>query len=133
MPPPYDLHNFLDLLGIVLHEDDDTQITGQFTATHPLIAGNGFLWAPVVIALCDALCAIGVGRNWPVGASGFTTAENKTNFLSTAREGEVVFGTATSLHIGRTTQVWDATAVNQSSGRLMASYRCTQLMLYPRD
>ena len=65
MPPPYDIHNFLNLLGITLDEDDDGPPSGQFTVTHPLIAGTGYLWAPVVISLADALCAFGVSRNWP--------------------------------------------------------------------
>jgi acyl-coenzyme A thioesterase PaaI-like protein len=41
-----------------------------------------------------------------------------------------VVATASPLHTGRTTQVWDATVTNETSERLMASYRCTQLILY---
>ena len=130
MPPPYDLHNLLNRLGIELDEDDREQITGRFTVTHDLIAGTGYLWAPVVITLADALCALGVGRNWPEGAASFTTVENKCNFLSSAREDEVVTGRATALHIGRTTHVWDAAIANETTGRPMAAYRCTQLILY---
>jgi len=132
MPPPYDVHNFLNLLGIEIQEDDAAHLTGSFTVTHPLIAGTGYLWAPAVVALADALCAFGVGRNWPEGASSFTTLEAKTNFLSTAREEEVVSGLAVPLHLGSTTQVWDAKVTNQATGRLMAVYRCTQLILYQR-
>ena len=132
MPPPYDVHNFLNLLGITINEHDRDRLVGRFTVTHPLIAGTGFLWAPVVIALCDALCAFGVSRNWPETAVSFTTVESKANFMSTAREGELVLAQATPLHLGSTTQVWDATATNDSTGRTMAAYRCTQLLLYPR-
>jgi 1,4-dihydroxy-2-naphthoyl-CoA hydrolase len=132
MPPPYDIHNFLNLLGITLDENDDRPLSGRFTVTHPLIAGTGYLWAPVVIALADALCAVGVSRNWPENAASFTTVESKANFLSSAREAEVVTGLATPMHVGATTQVWDATVTNESTGRTMAAYRCTQLILYPR-
>ena len=132
MPPPYDIHNFLNLLGITLDEDDQRPLSGQFTVTHPLIAGTGYLWAPVVIALADALCAVGVSRNWPQNAVSFTTVESKANFLSSAREDEMVIGLATPLHVGATTQVWDATVTNESTGRTMAAYRCTQLILYQR-
>ncbi|HMC51577.1 MAG TPA: PaaI family thioesterase [Acidimicrobiales bacterium] len=132
MPPPYDVHNFLDLLGIEIAEQTGDPPSGRFTVTHPLIAGTGYLWAPVVVALADALCAFGVGRHWPEGAEGFTTVESKTNFLSTAREGQVVSGTSEPLHLGSTTQVWDATVTNETTGRRMAAYRCTQLILYPR-
>ena len=42
----------------------------------------------------------------------------------------MVIATASPLHTGRTTQVWDAMVTNESTERLMASYRCTQLILY---
>jgi 1,4-dihydroxy-2-naphthoyl-CoA hydrolase len=131
MPPPYDVHNFLNLLGIeILGEGDQT--IGRLTVTHPLIAGTGYLWAPVVLTVADALCAFGVSRHWPEGAASFTTAESKANFLGSAGEGEVVVGRATPVHLGRTTQVWDASVDNETTGRPMAVYRCTQLLLYPR-
>ena len=129
MPPPYDARLFLQLLGIeVAGEGPDA--VGRLTVTHSLIAGTGFLWAPVVIAIADALCAFGVSHHWPEGATGFTTLECTTNFLSSAEEGEAVIGQATPLHLGRTTQVWDATITNESTEREMAAYRCTQLILY---
>ena len=52
------------------------------------------------------------------------------NFVSSAREGDRVIATASPLHTGRTTQVWDATVTNETTERLMASYHCTQLILY---
>ena len=133
MPPPYDVYNLLNLLGISVDTDDaPDRVAGRFTVTHPLIAGTGYLWAPVVITLCDALCAFGVSRNWPENAMSFTTVESKANFVASAREGEMVVAEAVPLHLGSTTQVWDATARNDTSGRVMAAYRCTQLLLYPR-
>ena len=54
MPPPYDAGLFLQLLGIeVTGEGPDA--VARLTVTHPLIAGTGYLWAPVVIAIADAL------------------------------------------------------------------------------
>ena len=38
---------------------------------------------------------------------------------------------ASLLHGGRTTQVWDAHMTNQESGKLIAAFRCTQIILYP--
>jgi 1,4-dihydroxy-2-naphthoyl-CoA hydrolase len=129
MPPPYDVRLFLDLLGIETF-DDQPEPRGRLVVTHPLIAGTGYLWAPVVVALADALCAFGVSRHWPDGATSFTTVEAKSNFLGTASEGDVVTGTSAPLHLGRTTQVWDAQVRNETTGRPMAAYRCTQLILY---
>ncbi len=131
VPPPYDARLFMQLLGIdVPMPDEDRDPVARLTVTHPLIAGTGFLWAPVVIAMADALCAFGVSHHWPEGARSFTTVDCSANFISSAREGEQVAATAAALHLGRTTQVWDATVTNETTERLMASYRCTQLILY---
>ncbi|MCU1451435.1 MAG: putative esterase [Acidimicrobiales bacterium] len=131
MPPPYDVHNFLRLLGVEILEDgEDT--TARLTVSHDLIAGTGYLWAPVVLTIADALCAFGVSRHWPEEAVSFTTVEAKANFLGSAKEGEVVVGAASPLHLGRTTQVWDATVTNETTGRPMAAYRCTQLIISGR-
>ena len=105
---------------------------GRLTVTEPLIAGTGFVFAPVVIGIADFLCAAGIGPHLPEGAS-FTTLEIKTNFVSSAREGDVVTGKAHPVHLGRTTQVWDATVTNATTGRLMALFRNTQLVLLPRE
>jgi acyl-coenzyme A thioesterase PaaI-like protein len=33
------------------------------------------------------------------------------------------------VHVGRTTQVWDATVTHAESGRTLVVFRCTQLVL----
>ncbi len=129
VPAPYDAHLLLELLGIEV-TGEGADATGRLTVTHPLVAGTGYLWAPVVIAMADALCAFGVSHHWPQGAASFTTVDCTANFLSSAKEGEVVIGQASPLHLGRTTQVWDAVVTNESTERQMAAYRCTQLILY---
>ena len=131
VPPPYDAFNFLNLLGIEIDDgDEEGDLVARLTVHHDLIAGTGFLWAPVVITMADALCAFGVNRHWPDGATSFTTVDCSANFVSSAKEGQRVLAAATPLHTGRTTQVWDARVTNETTGRLMVSYRCTQLLLY---
>jgi uncharacterized protein (TIGR00369 family) len=94
------------------------------------VAPNGFLQASVVVALADICCASGSFATVPAGAS-FTTIELKVNLLGTAREGEVR-AEATLQHGGRTTQVWDAVVTHPESGRKLALFRCTQLVLLSR-
>lgn len=96
-----------------------------------LIAGTGFLFAPAVIALADTCAAIGCGANIPAGAS-FTTIELKSNFLASARAGERVTCRCTPAHLGRQTHVWDAVVTNEATGRTIALFRCTQMVLLPR-
>jgi uncharacterized protein (TIGR00369 family) len=67
----------------------------------------------------------------PDGASGFTTIELKSNFLGTLLQGAVACE-ARLAHGGRTTQVWDATVRDEATGKTLALFRCTQMILYPR-
>jgi uncharacterized protein (TIGR00369 family) len=108
------------------------EAAGRFTVTRMHMAPNGFLHAASVIALVDSACGYGCIASLPEGASGFTTIELKTNYLGTAKEGEVVSCKARLVHGGRMTQVWDAEATNETTGKTMALFRCTQMVLYPR-
>ncbi len=120
------------LLGCVFDHSADNLVMGHIDVTQSLIAGTGFLFAPAVVALADTCSAIGCGNNIPDGFS-FTTIELKSNFLSSARVGERAVCRCTPAHLGRTTHVWDAEVVNESSGgRTMALFRCTQMILAPR-
>lgn len=95
-------------------------------------APNGYLHAGSVIALADTAAGYGCVANYPDGATGFTTIELKANFLGTLLEGAMV-AEAEMLHGGRTTQVWDVEVKDESNGKSLAHFRCTQLILYPRD
>jgi 1,4-dihydroxy-2-naphthoyl-CoA hydrolase len=119
------------MVGVELTRCDADVVEGRLPVTAPLVAGTGFLWAPVVITLADWLCACGMGPNLPEGA-GFTTIELKANFLGTVREGGAIRGRAVPAHRGRTTHVWDVAVEDEASGRTIALFRCTQMVLLPR-
>ncbi|HVN87616.1 MAG TPA: PaaI family thioesterase [Candidatus Binatia bacterium] len=119
------------LVGVEVLSCEPDLVTGRLAVTRPLVAGTGFLWAPVVITLADWLCACGMGPNLPEGAS-FTTIELKANFLGTVREGGAIFGRAVPVHRGRTTQVWDVEVSDEATGKVIALFRCTQMVLSPR-
>ena len=118
-------------LGCTFDHAAPDLVIGHIDVTEDLIAGTGFLFAPAVVALADTCAAIGCGRNIPEGAS-FTTIELKSNFLSSARVGERVTCRCTPAHLGRQTHVWDAEVTNTTTGRTMALFRCTQMVLHRR-
>lgn len=120
------------LVGVEVLTCEPDGTTGRLPITEPLVAGTGFLWAPVVITLADWLCACGIGQHIPEGAS-FTTIEIKTNFLGTVREGGVIVGKAWPVHRGRTTHVWDVEVRDESNDKVIALFRCTQMILHPRS
>ena len=63
------------------------------------------------------------------GASGFTTVELKSNHLGAATAGTIEC-VAAAAHLGKTTQVWDATVTHRESGKTIALFRCTQIVLH---
>lgn len=119
------------LLGVRIVDVDGPRLASELEVRPDLLAPNGFLHAATVIALADTTCGFGARLHLPDGATGFTTVELKANFLGTARDGAIDCA-AELVHGGRTTQVWDARVTDRSSGRTIAIFRCTQLVLYPR-
>jgi uncharacterized protein (TIGR00369 family) len=118
-------------MGIVFTELTDEELHAEIAIQPHHIAPNGYLHAGTVVTLADTACGYGCVARLPEGASGFTTIELKSNFLGTAREGTVAC-VARAQHLGRTTQLWDATVTHKESGKAMALFRCTQLILYPK-
>jgi 1,4-dihydroxy-2-naphthoyl-CoA hydrolase len=95
------------------------------------VAPNEFLHAASVVALADTTCGYATIAHLPQGAESFTTIELKSNFLGTVREGSVAC-IATAQHLGRTTQVWDAVISDEATGKKIALFRCTQMILWPK-
>jgi 1,4-dihydroxy-2-naphthoyl-CoA hydrolase len=119
------------LLGIVFTAVEPSEVRAELTVRKALLAPNGFLHAATVVALADTACGYGCIENLPPGASGFTTIELKSNHLGTALEG-VIDCVARPVHVGKTTQVWDATVTRRDNGRTLALFRCTQMVLYAK-
>ena len=119
------------LFGIEILEATEGRIRSRLRLRGELLAPNGYLHAATIVALADTSCGYGCFANLPEGASGFTTVELKSNFLGTKREGAIECE-AGLVHGGRATQVWDATVADEDSGKKLALFRCTQMILYPR-
>ena len=116
-------------LGLVITHCSTDEMRAELPVRSELMAPNGFLHAGAVVTLADTLCGYGCVVNLPVGATGFTTVELKSNHLGTARQG-MLDAVARPVHRGRTTQVWDATVSHRDSGKTLALFRCTQMVLY---
>ena len=118
-------------LGIEITAVGEGTLSARLPIKPHLLAPNGFLHAGTVVTLADTACGYGCVVSLPPGASGFTTIELKSNHLGTAREG-VIACTATAVHLGRNTHVWDAVVTDESTGKTIALFRCTQMVLYPK-
>lgn len=120
------------LIGIEILSVTPTVTESRVAVRKELFAPNGFLHAATVVALADTTCGYGCQAHLPEGSSGFTTVELKSNHLGTTREGAILCR-ALPVHLGRTTQVWDATVMIEGSERKIALFRCTQMVLWPRS
>ena len=119
------------LIRLEVLEAGEGRLATRLELRDELLAPNGYLHAATIVALADTSCGYGTFVSLPEGAEDFTTVELKTNFLGTKRAGAINCE-ARLAHGGRTTQVWDATVTDGESGKPLALFRCTQLILYPR-
>jgi 1,4-dihydroxy-2-naphthoyl-CoA hydrolase len=118
-------------LGIVITHVGDSELRAELSVKEMHMAPNGFLHAGTVVTLADTCAGYGCIVNLPPGATGFTTIELKSNHLGTAKEGTIV-GSAKPMHLGKTTQVWDTVVTHEDSGKTIALFRCTQMILYAK-
>ena len=118
-------------LGVHVLSVNGRELRAELAVRPELTAPNGYLHAGSLVTLADTCCGYGCRANLPEGANGFTTIELKSNHLGTTLEGTLDC-VATAAHLGRTTQVWDAVVTHRETGRTLALFRCTQMILYPR-
>ena len=120
------------LLGIEYTSFGEGWVEARLAMRDELKAPNGMLHAGAVVTLADTCCGFGCMASLPDGAVGFTTIELKSNHLGTARDGTVLCR-ADAYHLGRTTQVWDAVVKHAESDKTIALFRCTQMVLWPKE
>lgn len=120
------------LLGMVITQVGPLEVLSELPIKKALLAPNGYLHAGSIVALADTAAGYGCAANLPEGATGFTTIELKSNHLGTARDGTLDC-IAKAVHLGRTTQVWDAFVTHRETGRTLALFRCTQMVLYAKS
>jgi uncharacterized protein (TIGR00369 family) len=114
------------LLGLRFIEARPDCVVAELEIRDELRTVGGALHGGTLMAFADTVGAAGTAVNLPAGA-GTTTLESKTNFFAAGRAGKVR-ATATPLHRGKRTQVWQ-TRVTDESGRLLSLTIQTQMVL----
>ncbi len=119
------------LIGVELLAVEEGLLIAEVKVRDELLAPNGYLHAATIVALADTICGYGCMSHLPEGASGFTTIELKSNHLGTALDG-TIYCEARPQHLGRSTQVWDAVVQHRETDKMIALFRCTQMVLWPK-
>jgi len=121
-----------DYLGIEMLEVQAHGMKGRMAVTPHHFAPNGYVHAASIVALADTTCGYATLAHLPAGAISFTTLELKSNHVGTVKGGTLACQ-ANAQHLGRSTQVWDAVVSDEESGKTIALFRCTQMILWPKD
>ena len=125
-------HDYLPgFLGVQMTELAPGTLKSRMKVEKLHFAPNSFLHAASIVALADTTCGYATVAHLPAGAESFTTLELKSNHLGTIREGAILCD-AQAQHLARNTQVWDATVSDEATGRKLALFRCTQMILWPK-
>jgi len=119
---------FAELKGVTFTEADRDRVVAQMLVRADLCTLHHTIHGGAVMALADSVGAAATVLNLPQDAKGTTTIESKTNFIGGAKEGTTVIATATPVHRGRRTQVWQ-TRLETEDGRLVAIVTQTQMVL----
>ena len=120
------------LLGVTVTEVRPGRAVLHLRLRTELLLPTGFVHAGTVVALADTSTGYGCRASLPEHAGGFTTMELKANLFAPAIEAEELQSDATLSHAGRRTQVWDATVTRIRDQRVIALFRCTQMLLQAR-
>jgi 1,4-dihydroxy-2-naphthoyl-CoA hydrolase len=119
---------FAELTGVTFTEASLDRVVARMPVRPDLCTLNQSIHGGAVMALADSVGAAATVINLPADAKGTTTIESKTNFIGGAPEGTTVIATATPVHRGRRTQVWQ-TRLETEDGRLVAIVTQTQMVL----
>jgi 1,4-dihydroxy-2-naphthoyl-CoA hydrolase len=118
---------FAVLMGVKFVEADKDRVVATMVVREDLCTMNHIIHGGAIMALADTVGAAATVINLPEGA-GTTTIESKTNFVGPAPAGTTVKATATPIHRGRRTQVWQ-TRLETEAGKLVAVVTQTQMVL----
>ena len=119
---------FADLKGVQFTEADKDRVVARMLVRADLCTADQTIHGGAVMAFADSVGAAATVINLPEDAKGTTTLESKTNFIGGAKQGTTVIATATPVHRGRRTQVWQ-TRVETEQGKLVALVTQTQMVL----
>ena len=119
---------FAELKGVSFTEASQDKVVARMKVRPDLCTLGHVLHGGAVMALADSVGAAATVINLPEDAKGTTTLESKTNFIGPAKEGTAVIATATPIHRGRRTQVWQ-TRLETEEGKLVAVVTQTQMVL----
>lgn len=121
--------NLADTLGITLRELTPERVVATMPVDGRTMQPFGILHGGASVALAETVASLAGCMNVDLERFTVVGIEINANHLRAKRDG-VVTGTATPVHLGRSTQVWDIRIVDEADRPICVS-RCT-LAVLPR-
>src|ERR1700738_744851 len=115
---------FAELKGVTFAEAEQDRVVARMLVRPDLCTLNHTIHGGAIMAFADSVGAAATVINLPEDAKGTTTLESKTNFIGGAREGMTVIATATPVHRGRRTQVWQTRLETEDSQLVAIATSC---------
>jgi len=115
--------NLTDALGITITELSAERVVATMPVDNRTRQPYGILHGGASVALAETVASLGATMNVDRETSLAVGIEINANHLRSKRDG-MVTGTATPVHRGRSTQVWEVRIVDEE-GRLVCLSRCT--------
>jgi 1,4-dihydroxy-2-naphthoyl-CoA hydrolase len=122
--------NLGDALGIVITELTPERVVATMPVDERTRQPFGILHGGASVALAETVASIAGALNVDIERFNVMGIEINANHVRAKRDG-MVTGTATPIHIGRSTQVWEIRIVDEDQ-RLISVSRCT-LAVVPKD
>ncbi len=119
----------LSTLGIEVVEATKERVVARMPVGPRVHQPFGLLHGGASVALAETVASTGAWMNVDQAAEIVVGIEINANHLRAKRDGTVT-ATATPLHVGRRTQVWDVRIADEA-GRAVCASRCT-LAVVPR-
>src|SRR6056297_2758111 len=116
--------NMGDALGISFTSFKSDEVKATMPVNENTIQPFGILHGGASVALAETLASIGAWLNVKDDNKKAVGLEINANHLRPVPKGKIVTGTASPIHMGSKTQVWEIRIVNEQE-QLVSVSRCT--------
>lgn len=123
-------HHLADTLGIKLVDLTKERVVATMPVDERTRQPFGILHGGASVALAETVASLAATMNVDLERSYVVGIEINANHIRAKKDG-IVTGTATPVHVGRSTQVWDVRIVDEEQ-RLICVSRCT-LAVVPKE
>lgn len=122
-------NSLVDTLEITFTELGEESISARMPVDARHVQPHRLLHGGASVVLAETLGSVAANLMLDPDTHYAVGLDINANHLRAVREGSSVVATATPVHLGRTTQVWQIRIVDESSGKLACLSRLTMAVL----